>query len=149
VSTGLLVRRPVDTDWPQILTILEQANLHKIGGLEMPEFPLSDCFVAESGDELLGVCGYKILDEETAKSTLTAVLQEHRGSGVATGLKRVCIEFLRRQGIKRMYSNCDDPRTISWNVRNFGFRPTGVTIAKVEPYGRPDVDHWVNLVADL
>ena len=143
------IRRPAKTDWPRLLALLETANFHNIGGREMPEFPLSDCFVGIAGEKIVAVCGYRILSETTAKNTLTAIHPDFRGSGLATHIKQVCVEYLIEQGIKTLFTNCDNDQVIEWNIRNFGFRRTGKLVPKVESFGRDDIDHWVSLVADL
>jgi len=146
---NVTARRPLKSELQQIMALLESANFAHIGGLEMPEFPLSDCFIALQANQVVGVCGYKILDERTAKCTLTAVLPAYRKNGVATRLKQVCVDYLRERGITTLYSNNDDESVINWNIREFGFRRTGKVVPKVENFGRPDVDHWINLVASL
>lgn len=143
------VRRPSADDWESIVAILRHYNFQNIGGPEMPRFPLEDCFVAVSGGRVVGVAGYEVLDAVTAKHSLTAVLPELRNRGIGTALKRACFDYLRGRGVKQVFTNCDDPLVIGWNVQRFGFRPTGKRITKLEPYGRPDKDHWVNLVLDL
>ncbi len=143
------IRRPLPEDWPQVLRLLEVYNFHRIGGPEMPAFPLSDCYVAVADGRVVGVSGYQVLDATTAKNSLTAVDPACRCQGIGTSLKNVCMDHLRSLGIKTLYTNCDDPVVIAWNIRRFGFRPTGKTIPKVESYGRNDKDHWVNLVAYL
>lgn len=142
------IERPVESDWPGILEILKAANLHHIGGPEMRTFPLSDCFVAREGSTVVGVCGYRMMDAWTARNTLTAVAPTHRGNGLATRLKRACVDFLADSGVRTLYTNCDRPEVIEWNQREFGFRPTGKLIPKQEDFGRKDADHWVNLVSE-
>ena len=132
-----------------ILAVLETANFHAIGGAEMAEFPLSDCFVALCESRLAGVAGYKILDKITAKTTLLAVHPDYRRRGIGIQLAQARIECLRNLGIKQVFTNCDDPEVISWNERHFGFRKTGKLIPKLEDFGRKDKDHWVNLVAEI
>ncbi len=143
------IRRPRVEDWPRILEILRSANFHRIGGSEMPQFPLEDCFVADLGDRVAGVAGYRILDATTAKTTLLTVDPAFRGRGIGTLLQHTRMNYLRQQGIKTLYTNCDDPAVIAWNIRLFGFRPTGKRIPKTGPYGRKEADAWTHLKADL
>ena len=143
------ITRPEPDHWAVILTILKTANFHAIGGAEMPEFPLSECFVALCESRLVGVAGYKILDEKTAKTTLLAVHPDYRRRGIGIQLAQARIECLRNLGIKQVFTNCDNREVISWNERHFGFRKTGKLIPKLEDFGRKDKDHWVNLVAEI
>jgi N-acetylglutamate synthase-like GNAT family acetyltransferase len=141
--------RPEPDRWDDILTILKTANFHAIGGAEMPEFPLSDCFVALCESQLAGVAGYKILDATTAKTTLLAVHPDYRRRGIGLQLAQARLEYLRSQGIKQVFTNCDDPEVISWNERHFGFHKTGKLIPKLEDYGCKDRDHWINLFVEI
>jgi hypothetical protein len=70
----------------------------------MPGFPPSDCFVATAGDQVLGVCGYRILRPPVAKNTLTVIARGYLEKGFATRLKTRCVDFLRQQAIK-MYTS--------------------------------------------
>ncbi len=142
---AIQIRRPGKEDWERILEILETANFHHIGGREMPAFPLSDCFVAVAGGRVIGVAGYRILDDTTAKTTLLAVDPEHRRDAVGAALQTARQDFLRGRGIKTLYTNADDERVIDWYIRRFGYRPTGKRIPKVEPFGREDKSEWINL----
>lgn len=143
------IRRPREDEWPRILEILETANFHHIGGGEMPAFPLSDCFVACDDGYVIGVAGYRVLGETTAKTTLLVVDPRFRGRAVGVELHRARQDFLRQQGIKTLYTNTDDERVVKWYRRHFGHRPTGKRIPKVEPFGRDDKSEWVNLKVDL
>ncbi len=144
-----LIRRPILKDWDQMLSILKIENFHNIGGKEMRDFPLSDCFIAVCGEEVIGLAGYKILNKNTAKTTLLAVKQKYREMGVGISLQNTRIKYLRSKNIKVLYTNCDNEKVIRWNINHFGFKKTGKIIDKTEPYGRLDIDKWVNLKLDL
>jgi len=143
------VDRPGPADWDDILAILRAANFHRLGGVEMRDFPLADCFVARAQGRVVGVAGYELLDPATAKTSLLAVDPAWRGRGVGTRLQQARIDYLRGRGVRRLYTNCDDERVIAWNRREFGFRTTGRTIAKAHSFGRTDRDRWINLRLDL
>lgn len=145
----LKIRRPGPEDWPRILEILEAANFHRIGGPEMPSFPLSDCFVATLGDRVVGVGGYRVLAPKTAKTTLLAVDPAHRGRAVGKALQAARQDFLRAQGIETLYTNVDDPRAVTWYRRHFGYEPTGERVPKRESFGRDDLGEWISLVVKL
>ena len=148
-SLSFEIRRPVESEWSRILEILETANFHRIGGGEMAQFPLSDCFVCARGDYVVGVAGYKLLDQDTAKTTLMAVDPAYRGHGLGVRLHQARTDFLRETGARLLFLNCDDPVVVDWYARHFGFRPTGKIIEKIEDFGRSDKDVWINLVVDL
>lgn len=149
VKPSVEIHRPGPDDWPRILEILEQANFHRIGGREMPSFPLSDCFVAVVAGRVIGVAGYRVLGPKTAKTTLMAVDPDCRGQAVGAALQNARQGFLRKQGIETLYTNVDDPRVAAWYQRQFGYKPTGKRIPKVEPFGRPDRPEWINIVVTL
>lgn len=145
--TAAKVRRPDGRDWRGIEDILHSVNFH-VGGPEMLEFPLADCFVAEIGNELVGVGGYRIFKDipEVGKTTLLAVARNWRNSNAAVALQRTRIEFMFDHGVKRIYTNCDNQRVINWYCRKFGYRLTGKVIPKAESFGDDSIPAWTNLV---
>jgi len=143
------IRRPAPEEWPRILEVLEMANFHHIGGPEMPTFPLSDCFVAAVDGIVIGVAGYRVLDETTAKTTLLAVDPECRGRSAGAALHGARQDFLRKQGIETLYTNSDDERVIAWDQRVFGYKATGKRTPKLAPFGRSDKHEWINLMVKL
>lgn len=146
---GVVIRRPKAEEWPRILEVLEAANFHHIGGPEMPEFPLSDCFVAALDGTVIGVAGYRVLDKTTAKTTLLAVDPEFRGHNAGVALHTARQDFLRRQGIQTLYTNSDDERVIAWYQRVFGYETTGKRTPKLAPFGRNDKHEWIGLMVRL
>lgn len=145
----IVLRRPVAADWQAILEVLETVNYHHIGGQEMPSFPLEDCFVAEIDGEVVGVAGYRILDDKTAKTTLMAVRPQWRKAGIGRRLQAERMDYLRQQGIRELYTNCDDEQTIAWYEKHFGYERTGQRIHKVEPFGLLDKHEWITLKCNL
>lgn len=148
-TPDLVIERPLPSDEPRIYEILATANFEHVGGSEMPEYPLADCFVARSQGRVIGVAGYRVLDGENAKTTVITVDPAWRGTGVGSRLQTARLGYLKSLGLKRCYTNCDDERALHWNEQHFGFRRTGELIPKTESYGRADQSHWVNLVIDL
>lgn len=144
-----VIRRPSIKDWGQMVSILKVENFHNIGGEEMKDFPLKDCFIAVREEEILGLAGYKILNNSTAKTSLLAVKKEYRNMGIGISLQNSRIQFLKDKKIKVLYTNCDNEKVIRWNIHHFGFKKTGRLIVKTESYGRLDKDKWVNLRLDL
>lgn len=145
VRTSCVVRRPTAADEPRILEILRHANYHRIGGSEMAEFPLADCFVADVRGTVAGVAGYRILDAENAKTTLMVVDPVFRGLGVGHALQRARMDFLRSRGLKYLTTNCDDAAVIDWYCRHFGYEPTGARVPKTEDFGLADQTEWTTL----
>lgn len=148
-TNNLLLRRPFENEWSQVMSLLKIANFENIGGKEMKKFDPEDCFVAIYKNKVVGVAGHDILDNKTAKTTLLVIAPEMRGQGIGIKLVLKRLEYLRNQGIEHLYTNCDDPKVMSWNCRHFGFRPTGKILPKLEPYGRPDKDSWSNFRLEL
>lgn len=144
------IERPTEVDLLRIAEILRSAGFDRIGGAEMPSFPLTDCFVARLSDgRVVGVGGYRILDERTAKTTLLAVDPAFRRQGIGEALQQARVNYLRSQGIRQLYTNCDDESVIRWYETHFGYRRTGERVRKLEPFGRPDKDEWITLVVTL
>lgn len=145
---NLEIRRPTENDWAGILRVLQTANFHAIGCSEMPSFPLSDCFVASVGNVIIGVGGYRILDDLRAKTTLLAVDPAWRGYGIGEMLQEARLDVMRESGATAIYTNTDDDLVIDWLTRKYGFRLTGETIPKTCDFGRSERDHWITLVLD-
>lgn len=143
---GITIRRPTEKDAGAISAVLKTANFDAVGSPEMPEFPLSDCFVAVVEAKVVGVSGYRLLNAATGKTTLLAVHPAWRGHGIGNMLQEARLEFMRLAGAKRIFTNTDDEAVIAWLERHWGFRRSGELIPKVHPFGRPDKDHWVNMV---
>jgi GNAT superfamily N-acetyltransferase len=143
------IRRPVEADWPRILAILEHANYHHIGGSEMERFPLEEAFVVELEGLIAGVCGYRILDSENAKTTLMVVDPAFRGKGLGLLLQRARMDYLRNQGLRYLYTNCDDETVIAWYERHFGYQKTGGRIPKTEDFGLAEKTEWITLRCEL
>ena len=125
--------------------VLQTANFHRIGGIEMAEFPLSDCFVAEFEGRIVGVGGYKVLSPTTAKTTLLAVDPDVGGRGVGKLLQDARFDYLKSIGVRTVTTNTDDPKVIAWLERSYGFRPTGETIPKEENFGKAHIDRWTTM----
>ncbi|MGA3171652.1 MAG: GNAT family N-acetyltransferase [Chthoniobacteraceae bacterium] len=142
-------RRPVEADWPRIIEILEHANYHRIGGSEMERFPLEDAFVVELDGQVAGVCGYRILDAENAKTTLMVVDPAYRGKGLGLVLQRARMDYLRECGLRYLFTNCDDDEVIAWYERHFGYRKTGGRVPKTEDFGLAEKSEWITLRCEL
>jgi N-acetylglutamate synthase-like GNAT family acetyltransferase len=140
------IRRPTEVDREGILSVLRTANFDAIGGPEMPEFPMSDCFLAVANGKVVGVGGYRILDAETGKTTLLAVHPAWRGRGIGNMLQKARFDVMKAAGVKRIYTNTDDENVVAWLERDYGFRRSGHLISKLCPFGRSDKDHWINMV---
>ena len=145
IAHPVKIIRPDEIHWPAIIELLRPYNFQDIGGPEMPQLPLQDCFIALNSETLLGLAGYKIPDIVTARTTLLVVHEDYRGQGIGLQLAQRRLEYLRTQGVQTLYTNCDDEKVIAWNKYYFGFRETGKHIPKLSSYGRDDRDHWVNL----
>jgi ribosomal protein S18 acetylase RimI-like enzyme len=143
------IRRPNPPDWSAIREILAASNFHRIGGSEMPSFPLQDCFVAERDGRIVGVAGYRVTGARTARTTLLAVHPAERRRGIGLALHAARQDYLRSRGIRTLYTNVDDEAVVAWYRRHFGYVETGRLIAKTEPFGRADRDAWINLKVEL
>ncbi len=139
-------------DWPDILAVLETANMHHIPSPEVPEFDLACAFVARLGNggdgRIVGVAGYKVLSATTAKTTLLAVLPEARRCGVGRLLQERRMDALCALGVRTLTTNSDRPETIAWYEKYFGYVRVGA-LQKLHPFGAADIDHWTTLETDL
>ena len=138
-------------DREPMLRVLETANMHHVPSSEMHDFEEGEWFVAEADGELIGVAGYRLLEEPdglAGKTTLLTVDPGWRGGGVGYALQELRMRLMRDAGAKRVITNADRPETIAWYVRKFGYREIG-NVEKSREFGLPDVDRWTTLEAPL
>jgi len=135
-------------DMPQIMDLLELANMHHIPSEEMPELDWRCCFVARDGARLAGMSGYKVLSPTEGKTTLMVVHPDYRRRGIGQRLQALRLRAMARAGIKVVTTNADLPRTIAWYKKHFGYREVG-RLKKVHEFGDPDIDAWTTLELDL
>jgi ribosomal protein S18 acetylase RimI-like enzyme len=138
-------------DRPGMLAVLETANMHHVPSAEMDDFDVGSWHVAEAGATIVGVAGFRLLDEDgelTGKTTLLAVHPDQRQLGVGRALQELRMRLMREAGARRVITNADRPGTIEWYRRHFGYREIG-SVAKRHEFGLPDVDRWTTLEAPL
>ena len=137
-----------EEDVPEIVRIMESANMHKVPSPEMPELDWKCFFVAIMDGEIVGAAGYKILSATDAKTTLMAVLPEYRRFGIGRSLQERRMSALKQKGIQRLVTNADIPETIAWYKKYFGYKEIG-KLKKLHEFGRTDIDEWTTLQIDL
>lgn len=144
----ITIRKAQEKDWPFIFGLLKLANMHYIPSKEMPALTRENYFVAESGREILGFCGYKILSDTEAKTELMVVDPVARGRGVGHKLQVRRMEDMLGKGIKTLITNTDLPATIEWYKKHFGYKEVG-KLKKFHEFGDPNIDEWTTLQVDL
>ena len=134
-----------------ILRVLETANMHRVPSPEMEDFDVGQWHVAVTGEVIVGVAGFRLLDTPdgpVGKTTLLAVDPEARGHGIGQALQELRMELMRDAGAARVITNADRPETIAWYERHFGYRKIG-EVGKLHEFGLPEVDRWTTLEAPL
>lgn len=149
MANSIEISSPQNSQYQDIMEVLESRNFHHIGTAEMPSFPLSDCLVALVDGTVRGVAGWRILSKTTAKTTLLAVHPDWAYLGLGRKLQSARLQFLRKHNIKSVTTNTDDVRVIRWLVKRHGFKPTGETVDKVNDFGNPQVKFWTTLKLSL
>ena len=104
--------------------------------------------VAAVQDRVVGVASYVIETERFAVTESLAVDPDWLGKGIGLRLHRARLAALRAQGITRVRTEADRPRTIAWYVKHFGYRITG-TVPKKHAFGLEEVAEWTVLKLDL
>ena len=137
-----------ETDMPAMLGLLQTANMHRIPSEEMPELDWRTCFVARSGNRLVGLAGYKILSPAEGKTTLMVVHPDCRGRGTGLLLQAERLRAMARQGVQSVITNADRPETIAWYKKHFGYVEIG-RLKKVHEFGDPGIPEWTTLRMDL
>ena len=100
--------------------------------------------MAEVEGDVVGVAGYRILRDGAGlagKTTLLAVLPEHRELGIGRALQGLRMDLMRDAGASRVITNADRPETIAWYERHFGYHRVG-EVEKIHEFGLPDVNRW-------
>jgi GNAT superfamily N-acetyltransferase len=138
-------------DRAEMLRVLETANMHCVPSPEMDDFDVGHWFVADLDGDIVGVAGYRLLEDGgdlVGKTTLLAVDPAARGHGIGGALQTLRMERMRDAGATRVITNADRPETIAWYERHFGYRKVG-QVRKLHEFGLPGVDHWTTLEAPL
>ena len=135
-------------DLPDILKVMSSWNMHHYPSPEMEELDVESFFVAKVEGKIVGASGYKLLSQTLGKTTLLAVLPEYSGWGIGEALQDMRLKHMHQVGVKKVITNSDRPRVISWYIRRYRYKKVG-TLKKLCSYGDPDIDHWTTLEMDL
>ena len=139
---SITVRPPMERDMDGIFACLRDYKLHLLGAgpVADPDFPedvilsvrneishidlASRSFVAVLDDEVLGFCCWAWSDEAAhhAKTVLISVRESARGLGVGSLLQQARMEEMWTEGVEAIHTWSDDPRSIAWYERHFGYR---------------------------
>jgi ribosomal protein S18 acetylase RimI-like enzyme len=134
-----------------MLAVLETANMHRVPSPEMGDLDVGRWFVAEDEHGIVGVAGFRLLDQDgevVGKTTLLAVDPRAREHGIGRALQTLRMRLMREAGASRVVTNADRPETIAWYERHFGYRKVG-EVRKLHEFGLRDVDRWTTLEASL
>jgi ribosomal-protein-alanine N-acetyltransferase len=135
-------------DLPDIMRILKCANMHYIPSKEMPDIDYKNCYVAKIGDRIVGVGGYEMRSKEIGKTTLLVVHPEFRKNGIGSSLQLKRIQVMIRKGAKKIITNVDNPKTIEWYKKKFGYKKIG-KLKKYHEFGLPYEEYWTTLELDI
>jgi N-acetylglutamate synthase-like GNAT family acetyltransferase len=139
------------SDRGAMLDVLETVNMHRVPSPEMDDFDVGRWYVAESEGRVVGVAGFRLEgpgDAPVGKTTLLAVVPDHRERGIGWALQELRMRRMRDAGAQRVFTNADRPSTIAWYERHFGYRRVG-EVPKLHEFGLPEVDRWTTLEASL
>lgn len=117
----------------------------------MNDLDVGRWFVAEDERGIVGVAGFRLLDQDgevVGKTTLLAVDPRAREHGIGRALQTLRMRLMREAGASRVLTNADRPETIAWYERHFGYRKVG-EVRKLHEFGLRDVDRWTTLEAPL
>ena len=135
-------------DLPQILEVMRPWNMHHYPSPEMEELDVNSFYVAKVKGKIVGAAGFKLLSQTLGKTTLMAVLPQYAGTGIGKDLQNARLKAMHQVGVKKVITNTDRPKVISWYMRHYRYKKVG-TLKKLCSYGDPDVDHWTTLEMDL
>jgi RimJ/RimL family protein N-acetyltransferase len=83
----------------------------------------SEWFLAKSGGEIIGWCGYNLTADGTAKITRTGVIPKCQGRGVKSRMVKAMERAAKKRGAHTMTSYCDIDNIASANsLINSGYK---------------------------
>jgi predicted N-acetyltransferase YhbS len=148
------IRLMRDQDWERVLAILGHWGMAPVEpSVDCPEpehsgLEVGKTLVATAGGRVVGVASYRLLGKRLASTESLAVDPDWIGCGAAEKLQLARLATMRLLGIERVRTTADRPRTITWYVKRFGYRITGVE-PKRHPFGVSGVPDWTVLELDL
>ena len=137
-----------DADRPEVMRLLELANMHDIPSVEMPAVSWLTYTVARMNGRVVGFAGYKVLSETEAKTELMVVDPVCCGLGVGMQLQTIRMNEMAAMGIQTLTTNSDLPASIAWYKKHFGYQEVG-RLKKEHEFGSPEIDFWTTLRVDL
>lgn len=135
-------------DLPKILAVMRPWNMHHYPSPEMENLDVNSFFVAKVKGKIVGAGGYSLLSQTVGKTTLLAVLPEFSRWGIGEALQDRRLKHMHQVGVKKVITNADRPRVISWYMRRYRYKKIG-TLKKLCSYGDPDIENWTTLELDL
>lgn len=145
---GYIVERAVENEMDDMLGVLEHFNMHHIPSLEMDTLDINHFYIAKVDGKVVGVAGWKILEDGKGKTTLMGVIPEYSGLGIGKKLQHMRMEVLFRNGCKVVITNADRPETIVWYKKHFGYHEVG-KLPKLCSFGLESVHEWTTMECDL
>ncbi|HEY9516319.1 MAG TPA: GNAT family N-acetyltransferase [Gemmatimonadaceae bacterium] len=142
---SITIRPPEEQDIEGIFACLRDYRLHPLGdgSTADPDFPAdallsvrnqiaeidleARCFVGVRDGRILGFCcwGWSDRAERHAKTVLISVSESARGLGVGSLLQHARTDDMWAAGAEEIHTWSDDPRSIAWYERHFGYRLAG------------------------
>lgn len=154
LMTDIDIRPMCPDDMERVVEILDCWGMAPVApGPEHPDpersgLEVGRTLVASMQDRVVGVASYVIESERFAVTESLAVDPAWIGRGIGMRLHRARLAALRAQGIEKVRTEADRPRTIAWYVRHFGYRIAG-TVPKKHAFGLEGVAEWTVLELDL
>jgi N-acetylglutamate synthase-like GNAT family acetyltransferase len=148
VPVSVTIEKLQEEDKPQVMALLEQANMHYIPSPEMPSISWGNYFVARLDGQVVGFAGYKMLSATEAKTELIVVDKRCRGTGLGIKLQARRMEEMVAHGAQSLITNCDLPESIEWYKKHFGYQEVG-RLKKEHEFGNSGIDSWTTLRVDL
>ena len=148
------VSRATVTDVPRMLDILSQWNMkptpasNEVPDPERTKIDVDCCFVARSGNDVVGVASYIIHSDTLAETASLAVDRRYTGQGIGSSLQMARMTDLWKRGIRTLRTEADRPETVAWYKKHFGYKEIGHN-PKKHAFGLLDVEEWVVLECDL
>lgn len=146
---NFFIEKSTKNDLYAIYDIMKQWNMHHIPSPEMEKIDISCFFIAKlKTGEIVGAAGYKIIDEERAKTTLLGVKPEYLGFGIGKALQIKRMEAVYfDEGRSFLTTNADRAEVIVWYKKHFGYKEIG-KLSKKCAFGLVS-EKWTTLQTNL
>lgn len=133
-------------DLNEIIKILTPWNMQQ--RILSPKIDFSCFFVAKVEKNIVGVAGYRLLDDNAGRTRTLAIYPEFQGTGIGKALQDRRLQAMYNAGVKKVYTHTDRAETVVWYKKHYRYIETGKK-KKSSSHGLPDIEYSTILELNL